>query len=111
MKYVFLNEIEEVGVSHNPEIKKKVLIPNGQIPHLTQFSRATFKPGQVANNHIHQDMYEIFYVENGEGEIIVNGSKYSLASGVCVTVEPAENHEVINTGKVDLILTILGIKV
>lgn len=111
MKYISLDEINEVGVSHNPEIKKKVLILNGQIPHLMQFSRATLKPGQIANNHKHEDMYEIFNVESGEGEIIVNGSKYSLTSGVCVTVEPGENHEVINTGKVDLILTMLGMKV
>lgn len=111
MKYTSLKDIKEVGVSHNIEIKKKVFIPNGQVPHLTQFSRVTFKPGQIANNHIHQDMYEIFYVESGEGEIIVNGSKYSLASGDCVTVEPGEDHEVINIGKVNLIITIIGIKV
>jgi len=46
MKYASLDNIEEVGVSHNPKIKKKVLISNNQIPHLTQFSKVRFPSGQ-----------------------------------------------------------------
>lgn len=111
MKYSSLKDIDEIGVSHNPEIKKKVIIKNGQVPHLTQFSKVTFKKGQVADSHIHKNMYEIFNVESGRGEIIINDIKYSLDKGVCVTVDPGEKHEIINTGEGNLILTMIGIEV
>ncbi len=110
MKYISLKDIEEVGVSHNPKIKKKVLIANGQIPHLTQFSRAKLTLGQIADAHIHPDMYEIFNVESGEGVIIINNKRYELTVGVCVVVEPGEKHGVTNTGKEDLLMTMVGIK-
>ncbi|OGE18718.1 cupin [Candidatus Daviesbacteria bacterium RIFCSPLOWO2_02_FULL_41_8] len=108
MKYSSLKDIVETGVSHNPEIKKKVLIANGQVPHLTQLAKTILAAGQVAGSHIHQDMYEIFLAENGTGEIIVNDNKYSLIPGACVTIDPGEKHEITNTGKNDLVLTIIG---
>ncbi len=111
MKIASLGDIDEVGVSHNPEIKKKILIANGQIPHLTQFSRVIFQAGQIAGSHTHQDMYEIFNTERGTGEIKIDNHKYNLTEGTCVTVEPGEAHEVTNTGKNDLILTIVGMEV
>lgn len=106
MRYSSLKDIDEVGVSHNPEIKKKVFISKGQIPHLTQLARVTFKSGQIATSHIHQDMYEIFNVESGTGVITVDNNKYDLTPGVCITVDPGEKHEVVNNGKDDLILTV-----
>lgn len=110
MKYTLLNDIEEVGVSHNPDLKKKVLIANGEVPHLTQFSRVTFKVGQIASSHKHEDMYEIFSVESGIGKVVIDGKTIELAPGVCVTVEPGEEHEITNTGSEDLLITILGIE-
>ncbi len=109
MKYSSLNDTLKVGVSHNSEIKKKVLITSGQIPHLTQLARTTFKPGQIADSHVHQDLYEIFNVESGQGQIMIDKQKYILSPGVCVTVEPGEEHEVTNIGESNLVLTIFGI--
>lgn len=106
-----LNDLPEESVSHNPEIKKKVMLRFGDLPHLTNFSQARFAPGQSAPAHAHQDMSEVFFVEAGAGTINVDGTEYALVPGNCVAVEPGEVHEVVNTGTGELILTYFGLRV
>jgi hypothetical protein len=57
MKHGKLNQLPEQPVSHGPEIKKQVLFKHGEIPFVTQFSQASFLPGQIAPTHSHDDMY------------------------------------------------------
>ena len=109
MKHVNLNQLADQGVSHNPAIRKKVMLQPGDIPHLTNFSQATFAPGQVAQAHAHSDMYEVFLVAAGSGTMVVNGTDQPLMPGVCILVEPGDRHEVINTGSEPLVLTYFGI--
>ncbi|VXD16707.1 Cupin 2, conserved barrel domain protein [Planktothrix serta PCC 8927] len=110
MKITDLNQIPEQEVSHNPAIKKKVMLSLGDLPHLTNFSQACFAPGQVAGGHSHADMCEVFFVESGLGNIAINGVDYELKPGVCIAVEPGEVHEVTNTGNTNLILTYFGLR-
>ncbi len=110
MKITNLNHISEQSVSHNPAIKKKVMLSLGDLPYLTNFSQACFAPGQVAGGHFHADMCEVFFVESGLGTISINGTDYELKPGVCIAVEPGEVHEVSNTGNTDLILTYFGLR-
>ena len=110
MKIAYLKQLPSQQVSHNPEIAKKVMLSSNDLPHLTNFSQAVFAPGQIASNHCHQDMSEVFFVQSGEGKICINAESFSLIPGVCVAVEAGENHEITNTGKEDLILTYFGIK-
>ena len=109
MKQINLNELPDQGVSHNSAIRKKVMLQPGEVPHLTNFSQATFAPGQVANAHAHDDMYEVFFVASGSGLMTVNGTAHRLAPGVCILVEPGDVHEVKNIGKDVLVLTYFGI--
>ena len=109
MKRVQLSELDEQGVSHNTAIRKKVMVQPGDIPHLTNFSQATFAPGQVAHAHAHSDMYEVFFVSAGTGTMAVNGIGQVLVPGVCILVEPGDVHEVTNTGQEPLVLTYFGI--
>jgi mannose-6-phosphate isomerase-like protein (cupin superfamily) len=111
MKLTSLSELPQEQVSHNPAIQKKVMLRSHDLPHLTNFSQAQFAPGQVAGAHAHPDMCEVFFVESGEGQIVINGQPYPLSSGVCVAVEPGEIHEVVNTGMTDLVLTYFGLRV
>ena len=106
-----LNELPEESVSHNPEIKKKVMLRFGDLPHLTNFSQARFAPGQNAPAHAHQDMSEVFFVEAGAGVIYIDGKEYSLVPGNCVAVEPGEVHEVVNNSTNELVLTYFGLRV
>jgi len=110
MKHVRLDQTPEAPVSHNPDIKKRVLLRPGDLPGLTNFSQARFRPQQVAAGHSHPDMVEVFWVEAGQGMITIDGDSYDLSPGTCVAVEPGECHEVINSGTVDLVLTYFGLQ-
>ncbi|MDF5719124.1 MAG: cupin domain-containing protein [Rhizonema sp. PD37] len=111
MKLISLNDLPEEAVSHNPEIKKKVMLRFGDLPHLTNFSRARFAPGQTAAAHAHQDMCEVFFVESGSGVIHIDSKEYPLLPGNCVAVERGEVHEVVNNGSTELVLTYFGLRV
>ncbi|KAF3890357.1 MULTISPECIES: cupin domain-containing protein [Nostocales] len=111
MKFTSLNDLPEEPVSHNPKIKKKVMLRNGDLPHLTNFSQSRFAPGQTAPAHAHKDMCEVFFVESGSGFIRISEREYPLVPGSCVAVEPGEFHEVVNSGSDELVLTYFGLRV
>lgn len=111
MKLTNLDGLPSQQVSHNPEIKKKVMLAWGDLPHLTNFSQAVFAPEQIASNHCHQNMNEVFFVQSGSGVIRVNEREFILAPGTCIAVEAGEYHEIVNTGKTDLVLNYFGIEV
>ncbi len=69
------------------------MINKGEISDITQFSRAVFPPGEIAHAHKHPDMTEIFYIESGHGEIIINGIHHPIEPGTCIVIEPGEAHE------------------
>ncbi|MEB8329904.1 cupin domain-containing protein [Flavobacteriaceae bacterium KMM 6897] len=92
MKIVRSTGVAEVGVSHNGEIKKKVLLEKGAIPQLMNFSSAVFKPGQFVKTHNHPTMYEVFYILKGRAEFVVNEEKVLLGKGDCITIAPGEWH-------------------
>jgi quercetin dioxygenase-like cupin family protein len=111
MKVTSLSTLPEQAVSHNPAIKKRVMLSLGELPHLTNFSQACFAPGQIANAHSHSNMCEVFFVEAGEGTIWIDDVPYSLQCGTCVAVDVGEKHEICNTGSTDLVLTYFGLRV
>jgi mannose-6-phosphate isomerase-like protein (cupin superfamily) len=111
MKWKSLAQLPTEQVSHNPNIRKKVMLRKGDLPHLTNFSQAYFAPGQIASAHTHGDMCEVFFVESGKGLIRVDQIDYILEPGICIAVQPGESHEVINTGEQELILTYFGLNV
>lgn len=111
MKITNLHEIPEKSVSHNPDIKKKVMLQLGDLPNLTNFSQARFAPGQIARAHAHGDMCEVFFVESGSGTIQIDGTTYDMRAGACIAVEVGEVHEIANTGSAELVLTYFGLRV
>ena len=111
MKYTSLSQIPDEGVSHNPEILKQVMLRKGELPHLANFSRARFQPGQSAVAHSHADMVEVFFVESGTGVIRLNGVEKPLVRGVCVAIEMGEVHELVNNGSEELVLVYFGLNV
>ncbi len=110
MKIVSLADVPEEGVSHDPEVKKRVLLRRGDVPHLMSFARAVFLPGQTARAHTHANMSEVFFVERGRGTMRVGGSGHTLAPGVCVAVVPGEEHEIVNDGAGELVLLYFGVE-
>ena len=110
MKVTSLQQLPIESVSHNAAIKKQVMLRMGELPHLTNFSQARFQPGQVALAHAHNDMHEVFFVEAGAGQIVVDGEAIALTPGVCVAIAPGESHEVSNPGEDELVLTYFGLE-
>lgn len=110
MKLSSLRELDYVEVSHNPKIKKQILLGNDALPNLISFSCAVFPPGEMAGAHSHADMSEVFFVQSGRGVINIDGKEYPLEKGVCAAVEVGEEHEIRNTGFEDLVLSYFAIK-
>ncbi|MEJ2033250.1 MAG: cupin domain-containing protein [Deltaproteobacteria bacterium] len=111
MKIVSLNDLPEEPVSHNPELRKKVMLKEGDLPAcFMKFSQARFTSGQAAGAHAHADMYEVFLVEQGEGLIRIGKAEHPLHPGTCAVAEPGETHDLINTGSADLVITYFGVK-
>lgn len=109
MKITSLSDLPEVPTSHAGVGKKKVFIPENTLPHIKTFAQVTFQPGQVAAEHLHEDIYEVMLVEEGTGTIKINGKEYPFTQGTCVTLEPQELHEVINTGRTPLTISFFGL--
>lgn len=92
MKLVHTNALPELGVSHNAEIKKKVFIEKGEVPNIMMFGSAVFKPGQFVELHKHDTMYEVFYIQKGKIDFVINGETKTLVTGDCITIEQGELH-------------------
>lgn len=109
MKKISIKDLVEEGVSHNPEIRKKVIIKKGEVPHLTNYSQSCLKPGQITTNHVHENMFEIFHVVSGQCEIKIGEEVEILQKDECAIIYPDEWHIVKNVGEDDLILRYFGI--
>jgi len=110
LKIIPLSELPIEGVSHQSEITKKVMIRDGELPHVTGFAQAYLAPGRVATAHSHAGKYEVFLVESGEGTLRIGDRTYRLTPQICVIVEPPEMHEIASTGTTDLVLTYFGLE-
>lgn len=111
MKQIRINELPDKGVSHNSRVRKRVIISSGELGGITNYSRAVFPPGEKAGSHLHNDMAEVFTVEAGCGEIRINDVAYVFSAGTVVVVEPGDVHEIVNTGRDDLVVTYFGVLV
>ncbi len=111
MKLIKINELPDKGVSHNARIRKREILANGELGAITNYARAVFPPGEKAGSHLHNDMAEVFTVESGCGEIRINDVAYVFAAGTVVLVEAGDVHEIVNTGRTDLVVTYFGVLV
>ena len=109
MKIVDWNELPDLGVSHNAEIKKRTLINCGEIPQLMMYGTAVFKPGQQVDLHKHDTMFEVFHIQTGKAIFTISGKDYEVGPGNCITIEPGEIHGQKNPYEVDVTWTYFGI--
>lgn len=104
-----LADLQDAGVSHNQNIRKKVLLSPNTIDHLVYLSHAVFPPGETAETHHHQDMTEIFYISSGSAQVTVDGKNFECPTGSCIAIEPHEQHRLSNTSNDDLVILYLGL--
>jgi mannose-6-phosphate isomerase-like protein (cupin superfamily) len=105
-----IEELPDASVSHDADVKKKVVHRNGDIPHLMQFAQSTLKPGQKATKHVHKDMTEVFHVKSGQAEFDLNDKITIVKEGGVVTIPPGVYHEIRNAFQQDLVLLYFGIQ-
>ena len=105
-----IHQLAWEDLSHNPKIKKRVFLRNGDVAHVTQFAQSRFEPGQSAPSHSHVDMVEVFLVTSGTATAVVDGKTVVLPPGSCLVLHPGEEHELRNDYDDDLVLTYFGIR-
>lgn len=99
-----LDRLPDEPVSHNPCVSKRVLLRNGEIPNITQVSRAVLPPGEVCPAHSHPDMWEMFIAERGCGVMIVDGRSVAIDPGTCLIISPGESHELQNQSSIAFVV-------
>jgi mannose-6-phosphate isomerase-like protein (cupin superfamily) len=111
MKIVHSRLLPSIGTSHNGEIKKKVFIGKGEIPHLMNFGTAILKPGQFVETHRHPTMFEVFHIQRGRVQFVVENEKLLLREGDCITIAPQEAHSQDNPFQEEVELLYFGIAI
>lgn len=106
MRHGSLKTAKLVPIRHNPALIKKVLVeePIACVKHL---SHATFRPGDTAFAHAHEDAFEVFYCLKGEIFFWVDGKEVALKKGSCLVVEPNETHSIEKVSKITELLFML----
>ncbi|MGZ5008382.1 MAG: cupin domain-containing protein [Methylobacter sp.] len=59
------------------------------------------KPGEEIGAEVHR-LDQFFRVEEGEGEVVLDGVRTAIQDGFAIVVPAGTNHNVINTGSVPL---------
>ena len=92
MFFTKTDSVKPEGVSHDPNILKKVFLKRGQVPNLMQFGSAIFEPGQSVAPHKHPTMTEVFLITEGKIDFEVEGERITAKEGDCITIEAGEVH-------------------
>ena len=110
MRIHALQDLPVTPLGPGTAIEKCMLVGPGIVPHVQQFVRAIFQPGQVAPAHAHADWTELFYIESGEGTLAVDGVFHPLRPGVTFRVEPGERHEITSAPGSELVVVYVSVQ-
>ena len=62
----------------------------------------TLKPGEEIGEEVHDDGDQFFRVEEGEGEVLIDGKRSRIKSGDAVLIPAGARHNIVNSGKKSL---------
>lgn len=110
MKLFSLNETPFAPVSHDPGLKKQVLMGGDVLPGLRHISHINLLEGSRAVEHDHPDAYEVFYCMGGKVLFKVGGREVPLSSGQLLIVEPGERHSIEDTPEEAELLYFMSMK-
>lgn len=94
----FVKDIEELTEA-NKDFRR--VLYTGK--HL-QLVLMALKPGEEIGEEVHADTDQFFRIENGEGEIVIDGKRTPIKSDDAMLVPAGARHNVINTGEKPLLL-------
>jgi mannose-6-phosphate isomerase-like protein (cupin superfamily) len=58
----------------------------------------TLQPGEEIGEETHEDRDQFFRVEDGEGEVLIDGTRHRIEDDFAAIVPAGARHNVINTG-------------
>jgi len=93
MKLFSLNETPNEPISHDPQLRKKVIARN-QLPCLKHISHVILPPGSKVSEHSHPDGAEIFYCIRGEAVFLIKGERFFIKRGHLLIIELGELHSI-----------------
>jgi mannose-6-phosphate isomerase-like protein (cupin superfamily) len=62
------------------------------------------KPGEEIGEEVHADRDQFFRIEEGEGEVVIDGNRTPVEDDTAVIVPAGARHNLINTGDEPLLL-------
>lgn len=92
----FIDDIEKLTKENNNFRK---VIFTGKYSQLVLMS---LKPGEDIGLEVHENVDQFFRVDEGEGELLIEGQNYKLTDGFAVVVPAGARHNITNTGHRDL---------
>jgi mannose-6-phosphate isomerase-like protein (cupin superfamily) len=91
----FVRNIEDLAVENDKFRQVLYTAKNSQLVVMS------LKPQEDIGAEIHQ-VDQFFRIEEGTGEVVLNGTRTPLQAGFAVLVPAGVNHNIINTGTVPL---------
>ena len=71
---------------------KQVIVRGGVLPGVPQVAIAEFAAGQATEPHVHETMYEIYYVLEGQARYYIGGEIVDAEPGDFLVVPPGTVH-------------------
>ena len=103
MKKGYIDNIEKVTIANRDF--RRVLYTGAHL----QLVLMTLQPGEEIGAETHDDRDQFFRIEEGKGEIHIDGNKHAVEDDFAVIVPAGALHNVVNTGSEPLRLyTIYG---
>jgi mannose-6-phosphate isomerase-like protein (cupin superfamily) len=62
----------------------------------------SLKPGEEIGMEVHENVDQFFRVDEGEGELLLDGKTTKISDGYAVVVPAGSEHNIVNTAEKDL---------
>ncbi|MDP9192751.1 MAG: cupin domain-containing protein [Acidobacteriota bacterium] len=92
MKNGFVDNIEESTVENSHF--RRVLYTGAQM----QLVLMALQPGDEIGEEVHEDRDQFFRIEQGEGEVLIDGRTTNVKAEMAIIVPAGARHNVTNTG-------------
>ena len=91
----YVQDIESIAIKNNEFRRVIYTAPNCQLVVMS------LKPGEEIGAEVHKSD-QFFRVEEGSGEVVLNGVRTVIRAGFAVVVPGGAKHNIINTGSVPM---------
>jgi len=91
-KQGFVDDIEKLTEANSDF--RRVLYTGKQM----QLVLMALEPGEEIGEEVHEDRDQFFRVEQGEGEVLIDGKRTAIRSDMAIIVPAGARHNVTNTG-------------